>query len=140
MHMVRMVYVSTSIREVDSDILQSILGTAQTNNAAHDLTGLLVFDDKYFLQVIEGGRTAVSRLLGNLYKDKRHQDLLLLDFDSIHQRRFPNWSMQFVPAVDATKDVLLRHGVTSKFEPRNLTKESAVAFMVEMLERQSPAG
>ena len=136
MLLVRMVYVSTSIDEVDSDTLQSILATAQANNEAHDLTGLLVFDDKYFVQVIEGGRAAVSKLLGNLYKDTRHKDLVVLGFHAIHQRQFPNWSMQFVPAVDVTRNVLLRHGVTSKFEPYSLTSESAVAFMVEMLARQ----
>lgn len=58
---------------------------------------------------------------------------------AIHQRQFPNWSMQFVPAVDVTKDVLRRHGVTSKFEPYNLTTEGAVSLMVELLERQKPA-
>ena len=136
MHLVRLVYVSTSINEVDSDTLQSILSTAQTNNDAHDLTGLLVFDDKYFVQLIEGGRSAVSQLLGNLYRDTRHKDLVVLGFDVVHQRPFPNWSMQFVPTVDVTKNVLLRHGVTSKFEPYSLTHESAVAFMVEMLARQ----
>ena len=136
MHLVRLVYVSTSINEVDSDTLQSILSTAQTNNDAHDLTGLLVFDDKYFVQLIEGGRSAVSQLLGNLYRDTRHKDLVVLGFDVVHQRQFPNWSMQFVPAADVTKNVLLRHGVTSKFEPYSLTPQSAVAFMVEMLARQ----
>ena len=136
MNLVRMVYVSTSIGEVDSDTLQSILATAQTNDEAHDLTVLLLFDDKHFLQVIEGGRAAVSRLLGNLYKDTRHKDLVVLGFQVVHQRQFPDWSMQFVPAVDVNRNVLLRHGVTSKFEPYGLTSESAVAFMSEMLARQ----
>jgi len=136
MHLVRMIYVSKPVEEVDSDVLESILGTAQINNTEHDLTGLLVFDDQHYLQVIEGGRMKVSQLLGNLYKDPRHTDLLVLDFDYISQRQFPDWSMQFVPVVDVTRDVLLRHGVSSKFDPYNFSKDNALAFMMEMLARQ----
>jgi len=131
-----MVYVSTPVEEVDSDVLESILGTAHINNTEHDLTGMLVFDEQHYLQVIEGRRAEVSQLLGNLYKDSRHKDLLVLGFDCISQRQFPDWSMQFVPVADVTRHVLLRHGVSSKFEPYNFCKDSALAFMVELLARQ----
>jgi hypothetical protein len=136
MHLVRMVYVSRPVKEPSSNVLESILGTASIENARHDLTGLLVFDDKHYLQVIEGGRTAVSQLLGNLYKDPRHKDLVVLEFDYIHQRQFPQWTMQFIPVAEVTREVLLRYGVSSTFDPYSFTKGSALGFMLEMAARQ----
>ena len=90
----------------------------------------------FYLQVLEGGRTAVSQLLGNLYKDPRHTDLVVLEFDYIHQRQFPQWTMQFIPVGEVTREVLLRHGVSSTFDPYSFTKGSALAFMLEMVARQ----
>ena len=136
MYLVRMIYVSRPVKEPSSDVLEPILGTATIENARHDLTGLLVFDDKHYLQVLEGGRTAVSHLLGNLYKDPRHTDLVVLEFDYIHQRQFPQWTMQFVPVAEVTREVLVRYGVSSKFDPYSFTKRSALAFMLEMVARR----
>lgn len=132
MFLVRMIYVSQTVTEAPEDKLAAILKTARKNNEKHDLTGLMVYNRKYFLQVIEGSRPAVSQLLGNLFRDPRHEKMEVLEFDAIEQRLFSHWSMQFAPADTVTKALLLRHGPSGQFEPYGFTKGSALGFLTEL--------
>jgi predicted outer membrane protein len=86
--LIRLVYASTATKPVNREVLDAILKTARLRNEVRDLTGLLVFDHQYFLQVIEGHRSAVSLLLSKLFADSRHSELTVLEFDEISQRMF----------------------------------------------------
>lgn len=127
-----MIYVSQPNDATAYEDLNELLRLAQVNNQRHDLTGLLAFNYKYFLQVIEGGRTEVSQLLGNLYADPRHKNLTVLEFDQIERRIFSDWSMQLVPSAAISKDLLLRLGSTSQFEPMSFSKTNALDLLTEL--------
>ena len=130
--LIRLVYASTAAQPVNSEFLEDILKTARLRNEVRDLTGLLVFDHQYFLQVIEGERAMVSLLLGKLFADSRHHELTVLELDEITQRSFADWSMSFMPAASANRALLLRHGVCSYFNPYGFTKTGALAFLTAM--------
>ncbi|MDP3701841.1 MAG: BLUF domain-containing protein [Hylemonella sp.] len=132
MPLVRTVYVSTVADSKDSAALPQIMKLAQANNEVHNLTGLLVFNHKYYLQVIEGGRKAVNSLLSNLYRDPRHVDMMVLGLEEITQRAFPDWGMQFVPAASATREIMLRNGVAREFDPYGMSAASALGFLRDM--------
>jgi hypothetical protein len=67
-----------------------------------------------------------------LFADSRHSELTVLEFDEISQRMFADWSMSFIPAATANRPMLLRHGVSSHFDPYSFTKAGALAFLAEM--------
>ncbi|MCK7492603.1 MAG: BLUF domain-containing protein [Comamonadaceae bacterium] len=46
-----------------------------------------------FLQVLEGGRSAVNRLYNRIAADPRHAEVELLSYEEIGERRFAGWSM-----------------------------------------------
>ncbi len=50
--LIRLVYASRAAKPVNREVLDAILKTARQRNEVRDLTGLLVFDHQYFLQVI----------------------------------------------------------------------------------------
>jgi hypothetical protein len=129
MHLVRLVYVSTVLADLDLNELSKL---AQTNNLKHNLSGLLAFDRKYFIQVVEGGRTAVSGLLANLFSDPRHKDVVILEFDYVDKRDFGQWSMQFVPLDTSMKQTIFKHSVGKTFDPYGFTKNSALSFLMDM--------
>lgn len=139
MYLVRVIYVSTVANSQDSTALPAIMRQAQANNEAHDLTGLLVFNHRYYLQAIEGGRAAVNQLVGNLYRDPRHTQMLIMGFDDIDRRVFPDWSMRFVPAASASRDILLRNGVGRDFDPYAMSGASALGFLRDMAEVATPS-
>lgn len=139
MYLVRVIYVSSVADSNDHTALPTIIRQAQANNEAHDLTGLLVFNHRYYLQAIEGSRVAVNRLLANLYRDPRHHNMLIISFDDIDRRVFSDWSMRFVPAASASREVVLRNGVGRDFEPYTMTGASALGFLRDMAELAATA-
>ncbi len=55
-----------------------ILRKSKANNPALGITGVLCFSEGIFLQVLEGGRSAVNRLYNRIAADPRHTDVELL--------------------------------------------------------------
>lgn len=93
---------------------------------------MLAFDRKYFVQAIEGERKVVCKLLGQLFADTRHTDVVLLAFESIERREFGQWSMQFVPLDASTTDIIFRHSTAKTFNPYDFSKSSALSFLMDM--------
>lgn len=93
--LVSLVYVSSSRRHLDDPEILEILRTSQKNNARRDITGMLLYKEGNFLQVLEGSDTAVAELMETLERDDRHRGLIVLSKKPIHERQFPNWSMAF---------------------------------------------
>ena len=78
------------------DGIGAILKASERNNPAEGLTGALAYDDGHFIQVVEGPRDAVSRLLFTIAADERHTGMTLVEFAEISRRRFSDWTMAFV--------------------------------------------
>lgn len=107
--LVRAIYVSDAVGMAGATALSmaEILGAAVRNNRRHALTGALLFYDGGFLQMIEGARADVDRLMSRLVEDRRHENLRLLGHAPIATRRFPDAAMA---QGRVTADVLHRLG------------------------------
>ena len=83
--LVRLLYASRAVDGIDEELVDAILERSQDNNRIHGITGVLCMDRQsdLFLQVLEGARPAVNTLFGNIMRDPRHHDVLLLDFAEI---------------------------------------------------------
>jgi hypothetical protein len=74
--------------------VENILTVSRKNNALLDITGILVYRDGVFIQLLEGDKKSISELYtSKITKDRRHKDCrILLDLDD-QTRIFPHWSM-----------------------------------------------
>lgn len=76
--------------------VNAIIATARSFNAAHGITGVLVFDGDRFCQFIEGPPEAIDTLVARLQADPRHVDFTTLISDIRSEvRLYPQWSMAF---------------------------------------------
>lgn len=130
--LVQMVYASRPVQPFSSASLNAILTTARKNNPPHGLTGMLLYDHRYFMQAVEGDRTEVNSLMQQLIKDPRHTDFLLLRFATVSERTFPHWSMGYVPEVSSSAPFLLERGVNLEFNPYTLSEARVVALLTEL--------
>ncbi len=130
--LVQMTYASRVVQPLASNTVSDILLVARKRNTLAGLTGLLVFDHRYFMQVLEGDRNHLKRLLPKLMQDRRHTDFSLISFRAIAQRQFSGWSMGFVAAHAVNRAVLLRHGVSAEFDPCSLTEAAASALLTDL--------
>lgn len=78
----------------DKQVLDDIITTALKRNAQENLTGVLLFENGYFLQAIEGEEGALRSVFESIKDDKRHGDLYCHVDQEIDERSFTNWSME----------------------------------------------
>ena len=86
-----------------------------------------------FLQVLEGGRTAVSKLYNRIASDARHTDVVLLNFDEIDERRFSGWSMGQVNMQRLNPALLLKYSECAKLDPYAVSGKVSMALFEEMV-------
>ncbi|MFD1789037.1 BLUF domain-containing protein [Sphingomonas floccifaciens] len=102
----QILYISTASNMVDASTADAILAVSQRNNSADDVTGLLYFDGKRFLQALEGEAAAVSRALARIEGDPRHRAIVILSDRIVEEREFGAWSMAYrAPGTDADRFV-----------------------------------
>ncbi len=92
---ITLVYASSAATLLDREQLLELMAKARQNNAEHNITGMLLYKDGNFLQVLEGPKDEVERTFHRIRRDRRHQDVLVLLEEERTHRTFPDWSMAF---------------------------------------------
>jgi hypothetical protein len=126
MALFRMIYVSEATGSVGSSLLAliDIIGVSEQNNRRDHLTGVLIRHEGRFLQILEGARTDLNRVMSRVSKDRRHDNLGILSDQPITERLFPDWAMARVeatPEIEAFMASDLTHAEASGGIKRLLT-------------------
>ena len=88
-------YVSVATRLFPDDELTELLKKSRENNLAQGITGLLLYNDSNFLQILEGSKEAVLSLLDKIRSDPRHHGLIVVLREEHPRREFADWAMGF---------------------------------------------
>ena len=104
-----LVYTSGTDETLDVSELEDLVGKAQTFNDAHGITGMLVYSDDVFVQVLEGQREIISSLYERIEQDERHTSVTIIASGELATRRFSDWSMGFEYAVQDKSGGELKH-------------------------------
>lgn len=88
-----MLYLSQTTRPWTQDDLAALAERCQQRNAKDGLTGLLLYGNGHFLQLLEGRRQPLLLTYDRICRDPRHTHLTLLLDGPISQRTFPEWAM-----------------------------------------------
>jgi hypothetical protein len=90
-----MAYISTASKLFSSAELREMLKESIKRNEAAGITGMLLYKDGQFMQVLEGTMEAVTTTFSRISKDSRHHGIMVLVKGAVQERRFPMWSMAF---------------------------------------------
>ena len=91
----RIAYLSTASKLFDSAELRDMLKDSNERNQKAGITGMLLYKDGQFMQVLEGTAEAVTATFSRISKDPRHHGIMVLAKGAVQERRFPGWSMAF---------------------------------------------
>ena len=91
----RIIYISSAPRQMTAPELAALLAQSRRNNAARGLTGLLLYHDGSFLQILEGEEPALSECFDRIARDPRHRQLIVLWRGAAEARVFPEWQMGY---------------------------------------------
>lgn len=81
--------------------LREIVQEAHAFNTEHDVSGILIFSDGVFVQVLEGGTANILQLTARIAADRRNERLRVLWHGMVPERQFPDWSMGCFDMTDA---------------------------------------
>jgi hypothetical protein len=73
--------------------LQVLLEQSRTYNAHQQLTGLLLYSDEQFVQLVEGPEAGVRALYARIRADPRHTQVVTLSDGPSPHRWFADWHM-----------------------------------------------
>ena len=93
-------YISTLSPTLPVNVVANIAARARTLNAAHDITGLLIFDGMRFCQQIEGRQKEVLATIERISKDTRHTNVTIFHHGPLLERRFKSFSLAFTDMND----------------------------------------
>ena len=131
--LVRLMYASRAAKPVDQEELSTILRQSKARNLSSGITGVLCWSGGHFIQVLEGGRTAVNALYNRIVADPRHADVTLLTYEEIPERRFAGWSMGQVNLTRLNPAVLLKYSETATLDPYAVSGAAATAMFEELV-------
>ena len=137
--LVRLMYASRAVDPLDPDALVAILRKSKANNPTQGVTGVLCYSGGIFLQVLEGGRSAVNRLYNRIVADPRHQDVELLSYQQIGERHFAGWAMGQVNVSRLNPALLLKYSATARLDPYAMSGSVALALLDELVATASIA-
>lgn len=93
--MLSLIYVSSSVKQLNDEELLDILKVSRENNSSNDVSGLLLYKGGNFMQVLEGPDDVVVSLFEKIEQDPRHKGVSILSQEQIQKRQFPAWEMAF---------------------------------------------
>ena len=130
--MIQLAYSSDAHGNLASGEVFEIIETSASNNLRDDLTGMLIFANDRFFQIIEGEPAAIDGLMARLQADPRHHSIEVLHRHEIRERSFPRWRMERVrianggvPEADLSKVSSGVQALVRQFLDRSIASEKA---------------
>ena len=132
-------YVSTEAVKFSEEALVALLSEARNANADRDVTGLLLYREGSFYQVLEGSESAVMATFHDIEGDPRHKEVRILFNGETDAREFADWKMGFlnldgvdVEMLSGFSDFMTRDAQPQEFL-ENLSRGKRLALMFRTL-------
>ncbi|GJM28956.1 MAG: hypothetical protein DHS20C17_15910 [Cyclobacteriaceae bacterium] len=90
-----LVYVSSAVKPFTPRGLKKLLIHCRDNNIENGVTGILLYLEGKFVQILEGKREVVKDLYEKIKRDRRHKEVSRILEGPMVSRNFPNFSMGF---------------------------------------------
>ncbi len=125
-NLVHYIYTSAATHPMSKMELAELLENARTNNKKINVTGILLYLEGTFFQVLEGEEDVVKPLYELICMDPRHGQVTTIIRESIAKRTFGEWTMAYSFVSDEELDTILdakgahgnRHSVSNLKEGR----------------------
>ena len=112
--------------------LGSILSVSNRNNRAKGITGALVFDDKWFVQALEGEKRAIWKTFERIAEDDRHSDTLLIEMTDVEERVFGNWWMGLATRTAETASAFAPYTHNGFFVAEEMSGKQVLSLMTSL--------
>ncbi|WP_026837742.1 BLUF domain-containing protein [Gillisia sp. JM1] len=100
-------YVSSVNSNLTEDDILKVLKYTRNWNNDNGITGILLYSDGNFFQVLEGEKDLLKSLLSRIEKDERHYNVMVIFEKEVSETKFDDYQSDFI-------------SLDSRFQSRNL--------------------
>ncbi|MEM0542390.1 BLUF domain-containing protein [Flavobacterium sp. j3] len=93
--MYELVYMSSGTKFLLEEDIRGLLQKSRQYNLEHNITGILLYIDGDFLQILEGNKNDVYNLFSKIQTDTRHKGIIVVHEGKKVARQFNEWTMGF---------------------------------------------
>jgi len=104
--MYQLIYISSATKNLDREEFLQLVAHSQSKNNAQGITGVLMFKDGNFMQVLEGDQELIAQLYATIKVDSRHTLVSIIHEGPISFREYPGWSSSFFNSEDGQYEVI----------------------------------
>jgi hypothetical protein len=122
-----------------ADRVADIVEASAANNGRDALGSVLIYDSKWFAQVIEGSERTIIRRFGRMLRDPRHGDVSLVAMTPIAARHFPDTPMVAVAHDVCNADLFHRYCGSPRFDPQAMSADG-LTQLIEAVAARHLAG
>ena len=88
-----LIYVSNRKADCTEKEIENILSSCKKNNPPMNITGVLLYSDRKFIQLVEGDSRTIMDLYNKIKLDSRHEKARMISYGPIKEKSFPSWHM-----------------------------------------------
>jgi len=93
--LIHLIYSSAEAYKFSEDDLIYLLAKARQYNRIIDVTGILLYTEGSFFQILEGEEVVIDALFAKISQDKRHTKTVIIMREPILKRSFGEWTMGY---------------------------------------------
>jgi Sensors of blue-light using FAD len=128
--MYHLVYISYATAPFLETELVDMLQKFRIKNKPKEITGMMLYLQERFIQVLEGDQSTIKRLYNRIEKDPRHKKVSIVLEGESPERIFKNWSMGFKNLSLADYNELSGfQDMDTFFAKQNVSNESSAALI-----------
>lgn len=116
------------------DMVRDILASCSRYDRASGFTGALIFNEKFFLQAMEGERGALSDQLWTVAADSRHNGMVLISARTIERRDFRGWTVGYGGHSEILDALYLEYGAKAVLDPTGMSLSGVIGLLRALTE------
>ena len=89
-------YVSTVNPNLTEEEIQKVLNFSRNWNNENNITGILLYSEGSFFQVLEGDKELLESLFFRIQQDKRHRNVMVIFEKEVSELKFSTYSSDFI--------------------------------------------
>lgn len=128
--MYHLVYTSHAAKPLSEADLIELLKECRSFNREHGITGMLLYIQGKFIQVLEGSKDEVIQLFDHIATDPRHTRVAVISEGDSPHRIFKDWSMGFRRLTTAEANELSGFkDIDAFFAKKNIQEKSSLLLI-----------
>ncbi|MFC6859078.1 BLUF domain-containing protein [Zunongwangia atlantica] len=98
-------YVSSENDRMEENHIEILFSQTQRNNMANDISGILLYSQGNFFQVIEGNAITIKELFKKIENDDRHRNLFRVFNREIKQDQYDDYCCDFLTKYNQSEEL-----------------------------------